>query len=361
MNLHGGNIKETICKYKLSPNHIIDFSASINPLGAPERLKEIISGNLNSILRYPDPDCFDAKREFSKYLNVSEDCILLGNGSIELIYLIARALKARRALIPIPAFSEYEKAVLLSGAKCSFLKSTEEDGFRINTDRILKNLRRADLIFICNPNNPTGFLLQKEEIIALAKECENRGAFLVVDEVFMDFVQEPDKTSVIGFASKSRRIMVLRSLTKFFAIPGLRMGALICAQALIRKIVPCQYPWSVNTLAQLACCGLLKDNAFIRTSREYMFKERQAFFRELSRIKYIKPYPAGANFIFCKILSKNINSYALSEHCGRKGIIIRDCANFRGLGGNFIRVAVRKKEENAKLINALNEIPNITA
>lgn len=356
MNSHGGNIREITRRYKLSGKDVIDFSASINPLGFPQRLNKIISGNLNTIPHYPDPDCVLVKEALSQYLGVRQNKLLIGNGSIELIYLITLALKPKKVLVPLPSFSEYERASLIGGARPLFLKTTEKNGFEIDVKKVSKNLRNIGLVFICNPNNPTGFLFQKDAVMALAQECEKRGVLLVIDEVFMDFVEEEKQSSLLKFAAKSRHIMVLQSLTKFFAISGLRLGYLVGPEELIERISLYQPPWSVNSFAQLAGVGLLKDSAFIRESRQYVFKERETLFQNLSLIKYIKPYPASANFIFCRILEGAISSKALCDYCGRKGIILRDCSNFRGLDNSFIRVAVRKKEENTRLIKVLKEL-----
>lgn len=354
--LHGGNIRGAIRKYKLAAKDVIDFSASINPLGFPQSLKKIISDNLNIIPNYPDPDCSVLKDSLSRYLGIAKNNLLTGNGSIELIYLIALALKPKRALILTPTFSEYERAVLLSGGKCLFSKTSEENCFEIKIAPILKNLKDIDLVFVCNPNNPTGFLLKKEPLMALVKECEKKRIVLVVDEVFMDFVEEKDKASLLESALKSKYVLALQSLTKFFAISGLRLGSVVGEKGLIQKISSYQPPWSVNSLAQLAGAGILKDSSFIRKSRQYLFEQRRELFNELKGINYLNPYPPSANFIFSKITDGRLTSKQLCDYCGKKGILIRDCSNFRGLDNSFIRIAVRKKEENAKLIKVLKQL-----
>lgn len=355
MGLHGGNIREAIHKYHLKEKGFIDFSANINPLGFPQDLKRIVSDNLDTIQYYPDPDCKIIKKALSQYLRTPEDNLLIGNGSIELIFLIAFALKPKRALIPVPSFSEYERAVSLAGGKCLFLKAAEENNFQINMDRIVNNRNRVDLIFLSNPNNPTGFLFDKQEIMFLVKECEKRSIFLVIDEVFMDFVVEKDDVSMLKFAWKNKHILVLQSLTKFFALPGLRFGYLTGEKNLIERISCYQPPWAVNSLAQLAGPMVLKEASFISKSRQYLFEQREELFEEVKKIKYLKPYPPSANFIFCKLSTRRINSGQLCDYCGRKGILIRDCSNFRGLDNSFIRIAVRKKEENRKLVKVLRE------
>ncbi len=355
MLCHGGNIEEAIEKYGLKNKDLIDFSANINPLGFSPAVKENILRNIKKISDYPDPECRNIKKSLAAYLGVPREYLLIGNGSVELIFLIVSALKLKRALIPIPAFGEYERAIELSGGKNTFL-----DLFgtmpRKPMDEIKKYLGRVDSLFICNPNNPAGFLFERKELECLAEECAKMGIFLVIDEAFMDFVNEPDKFSMIKSVYRKKNLLVLRSLTKFFALPGLRIGYLVAGRALIKRISPFRQPWAVNSFAQIAGIQAIKDKSFIEESRSYMFRERQKLFDALNRIKYLKPYPPSANFIFCEILKGKIKSHRLCDYCGRRGLLLRDCSNFRGLDSRFIRIAVRKDNENKKLIKVLQEI-----
>jgi threonine-phosphate decarboxylase len=269
--------------------------------------------------------------------------------------LAVSALKLKRALIPIPTFGEYERAVKLSGGNSIFVDIFDMAP-RMRLDRIKRCLSRADSLFICNPNNPDGFLFKREELQGLAEECAKKGVFLIVDEAFMDFVEEPDRVSMIKYAIRKKNILVLRSLTKFFALPGLRIGYLAAHRNLIKKISFSRQPWSVNSLAQIAGAHAITDKSFIQESRKFMFKEREKLFDALNKIAYLAPYPPSANFIFCEIVKGRINSRKLSDHCGKKGLLLRDCSDFPGLDGRFIRIAVRKADENKKLIKVLREI-----
>lgn len=355
MGAHGGNIRESIENYRLKNKKFIDFSANINPLGLSSDIKNIILSGIKNISHYPDPESSVVKESLSSYLKVPQDNLLIGNGSAELIFLLNFALRPKRALIPIPTFNEYERAVSLAGGKCIFLDAYCMDNCQSKITAALKKLRSGDLIFICNPNNPTGSLFKKEEINFLAHECEKRMVILLIDEVFMDFVADKNNISMFMTAAKKNHILVLGSLTKFFAIPGLRLGYLAAGKELIKRISFFQPPWPVNYPAQLIGSHLLRNTEFIEKSRLYMFRQRNDLFAELKKINYLKPYQPNANFIFCKILSNRFNSRRLSDYCGKRGIFIRDCANFRGLDDSFIRVAVRKKEENRELIKVLKE------
>lgn len=356
MGLHGGNLKEAQERYLLKKEEIIDFSANINPLGFPKSVGKIISSYLDDIARYPDPDCRDLKKALAGCLNISADNLLIGNGSMDLIFSLAFALKPKRALIPIPAFSEYERAVHLAGGRCLFVKTHEKNDFAVNVTEIVKRLDSVDLLFICNPNNPTGFLWDKEAMRFLAGKCEKNGVFLVIDEAFMDFVEEKNASSMAAARPYRKHVLVLRSLTKFFALAGLRIGYLAGNKKLLNRISSYQPPWSVNVLAQMTACEIIRDSVFIKKSRDYVLKESSFLFKELQKLEFLKPYPVSANFIFCRLEDKKINARRLCDYCGGKGILIRDCSNFRGLDGRFVRIAVRRREENVLLLSCLEGI-----
>ena len=353
---HGGNITEAIKKY--NTENILDFSANINPFGLPKSVKNIITNNIHSIIHYPDSECTDLKDTLKEYLKIGSENLLIGNGSAELIFLIAQALKPKKVLIPIPTFSEYETAVNLTGGKCVFLKANETENFEVKIERIIKFLPRIDLIFLCNPNNPTGFIFSREKLLTLVKNCQKYKVTLVIDEAFIEFVKNADSLTMVKIAADSPNILVLRSLTKFFAIPGLRIGYLIGNKKIVENISKFQPAWSVNSIAQLVGKEVIKDTSYIKQTREYILKEKEIFFKKLKMINGLKPYPPSANFILCKLTGNKFNSKTLSDFLSRKGILIRDCSNFRGLNNKFIRFAVRKHQENEILMDILRKLLN---
>ncbi|MFH0771549.1 MAG: threonine-phosphate decarboxylase CobD [Candidatus Omnitrophota bacterium] len=353
---HGGNIWRIARRYGLRPNEILDFSANINPLGLSPRVKSAICDNLGSLISYPDPDCGILKNELSDRIGIDSRGLLIGNGSVELIYLIPRALAVRRAVVVIPAFCEYELAVKQSKAKVLFLRTNSKEKFRLNVEGLLKLMPKADLVFICNPNNPTGNIIPKEEILYLAKAARAYGVIIAVDEAFIDFVEDWQKFSVIEEAARSRNLLVLRSMTKFFALPGLRLGYLVGNKTLISKLSRRQLPWSVNCLAQSVGAEVIKDESYIKLSRELAARERAFLFKRLKSKKGISVYPPASNFILSKLTDKRLNSNALCDRLAAHGIYIRSCGNFRGLNSSYFRIAVRKRGENIKLLAALGEI-----
>ena len=345
--VHGGNIYEIQRIYK---KKIIDFSANINPLGIPAEVKKIIYKDFQKILHYPDPCSEDLTQAIAHYWNIEKENILVGNGSIELIYLIMHTFSPRTVSIPVPSFSEYERAAKWGNTetKIRFVPLKEEEGFRLHLSRLPK----TDILFVCNPNNPTGNLIAgRDNLIA---QAPNKS--VVIDEAFMDFLSDEKKHTFIREAIKNRKIIVLRSFTKFFALPGLRLGYVAAHRQIIDKLKRHQFPWSVNALAQIAGEAILADKEYIRTTRRFIEKERDFLFGQLSKTKQLQPYSSAANFLLVKIHAQNITSSFLLKELIKKGILIRDCANFKGLGNKFIRVAVRLHKDNLKLLRALKEV-----
>ncbi|MFH1797802.1 MAG: threonine-phosphate decarboxylase CobD [Candidatus Omnitrophota bacterium] len=343
--LHGGNIHKA---ERDGRKKVLDFSANINPLGIPSVVKEKVYKNFDKVLHYPDPEAEDVTGKIAEYLGIEKKNILIGNGSVEFIYLLMNVYRPRTVLIPVPVFSEYERAARNAGSKVYFLRLKEKHNFKMSPVRP----READIIFAANPNNPTGNFIAEN-----FKEIEKAaGRLIIVDEAFMDFVEKQKKYSLVQKAVKNKKIIVLRTLTKFFAMPGLRIGYVVAHENIIRKLKAYQTPWSVNSLAQLAAEKVLDDRDYIRKTHELIQKERTFLYGALGKIAGIKTYPSVVNFILIKIERKDITSKVLRECLMKKGILIRDCGNFRGLSDKYIRVAIRSRKENLKLISALRKV-----
>ncbi|MHB1348160.1 MAG: threonine-phosphate decarboxylase CobD [Candidatus Humimicrobiaceae bacterium] len=351
---HGGNLREINDRYGKKPYEVLDFSANINPLGFPPYLKELVFNSFENVSNYPDPESRLLKKKISSILLLSEESIIPGNGSDELMFLALRALSPKKVLIPAPSYIEYEHAAHAAGASCSFIKAKARNGFKISVANINKKLAGTELLLICNPNNPTGFLMEREKVLFLAKELQNLNAFLIIDEAFIDFLENPGDFTLIPFLKKFKNIIILRSLTKFFAVPGLRIGYAAADPLIIRNMEKLQQTWPLNCFAQIAGKAVLEDKDFIIKSREYILSERLRFYSRLSEIKWLKPFKPTANFILCSIKFHGLQSselldFLIKEH----NILIRDCSNFRGLEKNYFRLAVKSSEDNDKLINAL--------
>src|SRR3989339_1813162 len=348
---HGGHIKHST-NYR--NNGILDFSANINPLGFPENVRTIIFENFDDILHYPDIDCTSLRKYIGQKIRHSEDEIIVGNGSTELFYLIPRALKPAKGIVFQPTFSEFAEALKCSHAEILNNVLKEEEDFCFTYQESYFDDKKVKMVFLCNPNNPTGQLVEKAVILSMVKQHPD--ITFVMDEAFIDFVDEPGKYSVTHKAGTLRNLIVVRSLTKFYGFPGLRIGYLVAHMDLVKKMMEYKEPWSVNALAQCAATAALEDKEFFSRSREFMFHERMHLFNELSEIQGLSPYKPTANYIFVKINLSGVTSLLLHERLLEHGIAIRDCSNFIGLNNNYFRIAVRTRDENMRLISTLKTL-----
>lgn len=353
---HGGNLRWAQERYGFEADNILDFSTNINPLGPPNGVYQTILENLKCIEHYPDPDCKYLGRALAHRLNIHAKGILVGNGVSELLYLACRSLKLKKVLIPTPSFSEYEKAALANDITREYIYLPAEDDFELPLAQILSNLDRVDALFLCNPNNPVGNVVSLELLHTITEKCRSTNTFLIIDESFLDFVRQNQTKSLIQDAMENRYLIVLYSLTKIYALPGLRLGCLIAKPETIAVMKKKLAPWTVNSLAQVAGLAALADLSFLERTREFVSKEKEYLYHALKRIKGVRPYYPQANFIMVDISLTGLDAFQVTEALGARGILVRNCSNFRGLGKTYLRVAVKKREDNQKLITALSAI-----
>ncbi|MBN2569244.1 MAG: threonine-phosphate decarboxylase [Deltaproteobacteria bacterium] len=349
---HGGNVKNISRIYGISKEKIIDFSASINPLGCPPGLREAIIEDFDSVLHYPDCDSFDLVEGLSEYHDIGHECILAGNGSTEFIYWIPMIFRPRRALIVSPAFSEYERALAVMGTDVSYFRADEKNSFSVDIDDLCKCVADDfDIIYFCNPANPTGVLTPREELRRVAQSAGETGALLVVDEAFIDFVEEESFKREIH---RSSHVIILRSMTKFFAIPGLRLGYIMASPSVIAKIEEHRLPWTVNSLLQGAAVKTLFDTDYIRETRKYIMIEREYLKDALNLIPGLRVFKSSANYLLVSIDGQmGLNAPELRKRLIPEGIVIRDCSNFQDMGDLYFRVAVKTHEQNRVLVESL--------
>jgi len=347
---HGGNIARAAKKYGLCERDILDFSASINPLGPSPGVYEAIAGELWRIRHYPDPDCGELPTLLAGHLGVARENLLLGNGGAELIYALPRALNIKRALVAAPTFSEYAGAVKAAGGSVSYT------GYRHNPGELAGQLPGYDAVFICNPNNPTGRAFSRDSLMPVIEAAQRSGASVIVDEAFIDFVADRQEKSLMKMAGGTTGLVILYSMTKFFGIPGLRLGAAVASQQTIGLLKKSRDPWSVNALAIAAGEAALRDVKHMSDTLEAVQGERSYLFSAISSITGLKPYPSEANFLLVDITGTRLTTEELVERMGMRGIMVRNCSNFEGLEAPCIRVAVRLREENERLVRALGEV-----
>ncbi|MBI3324772.1 MAG: threonine-phosphate decarboxylase, partial [Candidatus Omnitrophica bacterium] len=356
---HGGNPWELARQYGFSHREIVDFSLDINPLGYPPSLRAAILDHVDDLRYYPDPEAVALRKALSAQHGIPLDTILPGNGSAELIGLLTHLRPVTTALVISPTFSEYEWAVEQMGATVRHVLTTEPDAFqlRVADEPWPELLQDVGLVFLCNPNNPTGTSLSRTRVLQLAQQCHRAGAWLIVDEAFVEFVEHPNEISVVREAADLDHLIVLRSLTKLFAVPGLRLGYLVASPSLVARARAFQPPWPLNTFALAVGARLLSETEYVSRSRRALAELREAFQRSLSTLPGLRPFPSTTNFILCKLTTSEITSDQLCERLARQGILIRNCDSFTGLeSGRFIRIAVRTQEDNARLVAALREL-----
>ena len=356
MQLHGGNSAEIAQKYGLDEQAIIDFSSNINPLGFPTGIRNLLKRDASVITRYPDTHSSHLRKMIASRIGVNEKNIIVGNGSTELIYLLPRVFNPRTALILQPTFTEYQASLESLGCTIRHLHLDEGAHFSVKIDDVFPLLPKVDIIYLCNPNNPTGVLVKRDDLKLLIPVAAKRGVLCVVDESFIDFSGDE---SLAGEAATRNNLIILKSMTKFFGIPGLRLGYLIARGDTVTRINKHKEPWSVNVLAQRVGAACLEDHYFYANSRQLVSRERHYLHTQLNGIEGLRAYGSSANFLLLKIVKNGLSSTEIYHALAREGILIRDCRSFRGMGSKFIRIAVKKRTQNQLLIKALKKIVGV--
>jgi len=347
---HGGNVFAVARDLGIPSEELLDFSASINPLGPAPGVREAVYAAFDRVVHYPDSGAVALTKSLSHLHGVAAANICVANGSTELIYLLPRLIPGKRALIVAPPFAEYARAFALAGWEIEYFQLSPTHGFALDLRELGTVLEKGyDLLFFCNPGNPTGKLFPRDEIRRVDRLCHAAGTFLVVDEAFMDFCEEESSKDAIV---KGERGIILRSMTKFYALPGLRLGYAIGADRLIGRLQEIRGPWSVNTLAQAAGLASLADNGYRERTLRLIAAERDFLSAGLRAIAGLVPYPSAANYLLVEIRG-GISAAELQERLMAEHILIRNCDNFVGLAERFFRVAVRGQQENERLLAAL--------
>lgn len=334
--------------------NIIDFSTNVNPLGASKKVISTIKQNIGLISAYPDPDSKEFKKAVSDYLHIDEECVVVGNGANELIHLFADAFvkKDDKVVIPIPTFFEYEFACDKNSARISYV---DLDNFVLNPDSVLTAIdKETKVVFICNPNNPTGLLAERGYIEKVLDLAYNNNTLVMLDECFMEFVDEPERNSFVNNINEYDNLVILRTLTKAFGLAGLRAGYCLANRKIVQLLNKVKVPWSVNALAQKAAVAALQDKEHLQRTTQLVKRERQYLQSNIAKIKKFTPLKSDANFFLLKL--DGIDSLSLKERLLKRKILVRDCSTFTGMGTDYVRISTQKRRENTLLINALKEV-----
>ncbi|PHM74326.1 threonine-phosphate decarboxylase CobD [Xenorhabdus kozodoii] len=348
---HGGNIIGIAEQYGLPANELIDFSANINPLGAPARVKALIKNSLSAIEQYPDVEYRHLHQAIAKAHQCDDASVIAGNGATELIYAVTRYLKPKRALLLTPGFAEYRRALQHIGTKIIDYPLTKAAGFQPDL-RLLDTLStiQVDCVFIATPNNPTGLMPDAQFMQSLVEYCERQGIALIVDESFIDFL--PDNRGLIPQLAATKQLYILRSMTKFFAIPGLRLGYLVSGNtAGITEIKNQREPWSINAFAARVGEMLFDEHDYIAATHQWLASQRHYLWTQLSTFPELTVWPPSANFLFFHCDKPDLWRTLLKHR-----LLIRHCKHYVGLDECYYRIAVRSEWENQRLIAAMQQV-----
>ena len=341
---HGGNIYELAERLKCFPSDIIDMSSNLNPLGPPEGLWAFLTENLSVITALPEANAGGINHAFAEFHGISNDSVLAGNGTTQFIHAIPNVLKSRNALILGPTYADYADACRMQDIPFKLLMTRAEDGFQADIRKLDRALEGVDTFFICNPNNPTGTTVSAESLENLIKRHSD--TFFIVDESYLPFAPTGDRLSLIG--NRSNNLIILSSMSKIFRIPGLRIGFVVASEKVIQRFMNYYQPWSVNSLAQAAVSYLMfygkTTREFIRSSREFINREKIRFLQFFSQIKEVTFFPSSTSFILGRL--SNMKAYDICGQLAMERMLIRDCTNFEGLSDRYIRISLKTGDIN---------------
>lgn len=345
--IHGGDWAGFAAEAGYLP---LDFSANISPLGVPEGVQAALREAAAQADRYPDPLCRALRAALSEREGVPPDHILCGNGTADLIFRAVLALRPRQALVTAPTFSEYEAALNCVGCAVERYPLRAEDGFRLRADILDAVTPETDMVFLCEPNNPTGVTTARPLLLRLAERCRETGTRLIVDECFGGFLDAPEAHSLKSGLGDFPNLLLLKAFTKLYGMAGVRLGYALCADAdLLERMRLAGPPWAVSSLAQAAGLAALNERDYVEAARALISSERLWLAEQLRRLG-LRVVPGEANYLLFQ------SREPLDKPLRRRGILLRGCGNFAGLDDTWYRAAVRTREDNRRLVAALEEV-----
>ncbi len=347
---HGGNWQKLLSDQNgLDSGKYLDFSSNVSPLGPPPALWQILKTRLDSLKHLPEVEAFPLKQAISEYFSLSPEHVLVGAGTSDFIYILPWAFSPRAIYINYPTYSDYEQAANISGID---IKSFQELTDRLadsSGNTLTSNVLFNDMVFLCNPNNPTGEFIPPEDLLYLINRSQD--ILWIVDESYAPFVGPDSQTSLLS-CEMPCNLLVLRSFSKIYGVPGLRLGALLGHPSNIDRVEMFLRPWAVGTLSIEAGVELLTHDFYVETVRKFCIAQRDVLVEALSQHPYLQPKPADTHFFLVDVLAP-WTSRMLFERLLRHGVLIRECSNFKGLKDNVIRISPGTKEANLRLIELL--------
>ncbi|QUC64444.1 aminotransferase class I/II-fold pyridoxal phosphate-dependent enzyme [Nitrosopumilus sp. K4] len=343
---HGG-----LYSKKITSLGVLDFSSNVTPAGMPIKVKKSIKKNLEKIENYPDIHSSQLLKSLQKFTNLSEDYLVVGNGAIEIIYNFCNAFlsKDTPVLIPIPIFSEYEATCKMNNCKITFFRTMD---LQKNLESFISKIPKNGCVFICNPNNPTGKLLPKKNLIQIIDKAKKQNSIVFVDECFIELVPSSNE-SVISSVKKFDNVLVLRSFTKSFGLAGIRIGYAASSKYIISVLKKIKIPWSINYVAEQAAISATQNSSHLTKSKSIIKKEYDFLKNKIAKIDGFELVDSSTNFI---LIRTEYDSTKLQKKLLEKKILVRDCKTFRGLDNHFIRIAIKSHKDNLRLLKALERI-----
>ena len=344
---HGGDIQGFVDEFGYEP---LDYSANVSPLGLPDEVVSAIEGCIADLAAYPDPLCRKLTGALGTHHGIDPARILCGNGCSDLIYRIARVLAPKRALIAAPTFSEYATALAQVDCDIKLHRLLRESGYALDESFVGAITDDIDVVFICQPNNPCGLVTARDLVERALARCNEIGAWLIVDECFIEFIDDPAAATMEAHIADGGNLIILKAFTKLYGMAGLRLGYLLCTDpVLVNRMREAEQPWAVSTVAQTAGIAALSSTGYVEQLRELVHDER-AFVKE--RLAELGISAQGeANYLFFEL----DDAGKLVRQMRKRGILIRDCANYSGLEPGSYRIAIRTHAENERLVEALAE------
>lgn len=348
MTDHGGDWASFEGTYAVPP---LDFSANVSPFELPAAVRNAAKAALTETGRYPDPQCRALRKKLSAYHGIPAAWILCGNGAADLIYRLAGARRPRTALVTAPTFSEYENALTLWGCRVSRFSLNEANGFSITEDILPAITPELDLLFLCEPNNPTGRTTDRLLLEQILDRCAACGTLLAVDECFNDLLDDPAAHTLLESLQRYENLLILRAFTKSRGLAGLRLGYTLSQDAALLEAMACSGPpWAVSALAQAAGIAALEDQESLKALRRLIRREQPRLAAGLSALG-CRVCPGEANYL---LFFQGIP--ALPQKLAQRGVLIRDCSNYHGLGHGWYRAAVRTEAENGEFLKIMKEV-----
>lgn len=350
INLSTGNL--------IDKHETVRFDLNMNPLGIPNSVTTAISNNINLLNAYPDVTYKRLKESISEYCHAATDHIIVAGCAYEMIKLFIEFHSPKKALLITPGAQHYENILRLNGCELIYYETPEEQDFVLDADDFISHLTDdLDIVFISNPNCVTSKLIDREAITSIAQVCKDNNIFLVIDEKYIEFVENYQDVTAVSLAEEYDHVAVLRNTTKFFAIPGLRLSYAILSNTILQKTLEiAHFPYPINKLSETAGIDMFKDASYISDTNTMIHTERSLVVSALSSRKTIKLYKPAANFILVKLLKEDITAQDVVEHCMQRGLYIRSCADITGLDNKYIRFCFMNPKQNDLLVNTILEI-----